>query len=220
LNELVRGEPLQAGALNYTTQNLQITTGGLHVGQTAIVDITAGAAAIVDGDFDEGYMAVTDGGGEGNTYEIQHHTGFTASTADGIVDLRDAVVVASDAGTEVTLIKNKYVDPQQSNKLGACSFIGVPNVTVPSGSTTKQFFWAQRSGYCSVFVKGTAKKGTEVIVSKNADGRLEAVTADVEVYDDGGKSVVPFDTTQVVGIMVTDAIDGQVQIVDLQNTIV
>jgi hypothetical protein len=220
---LTRGEPLVAAEINPTTQNLSITTGGLHVGQTEVVDITAGGSAITDSEFDNGYLAVTDGGGEGNTYEIEHNIAFTAATADGTVKLRDAIVVASDADTEVSLIKNKYVDPQQSNSFGDNSFVGVPNVTVPDGSTDTQYFWAQRSGYCAVFVKGEAKKGTEVIVSAETDGRLEAVAVDVEVQESlsgGAKHVVPFDTTQVVGIMVTDAIDGEIQIVDLQNTIV
>jgi hypothetical protein len=220
---LVRGEPLVAAELNHTTQNLDITTGGLYVGGNSIVDITAGAAAIAERAFDDGLMSVTDGGGEGNMYEIEETRAFTASTADGIVKLRESVVVASDAATQVTLLQNKYVDPQQSNSFGANSFVGVPNVAVPAGNTTKQFFWAQRVGYCSAFVSGAAKKGAKVIISKDSDGMLAAVTLCVEVEESksgGGMSVVPFDTTQVVGVMLTDAIDGEVQVVDLQNSIV
>jgi hypothetical protein len=220
---LVRGEPLVAAELNYTTQNLDITTGGLCVGCNSIVDITAGGSAIAERAFDDGLMSVTDGGGEGNMYEIEETRAFTASTADGIVKLRESVVVASDADTQVTLLQNKYVDPQQSNSFGANSFIGVPNVAVPAGDTTKQFFWAQRVGYCSTFIEGTPRKGTDVIVSKDVDGRLTSVTECVNVQESlsgGANHVVPFDTTQVVGVMVTDAKDGEVQVVDLQNSIV
>ena len=221
---LTRGEPLITAPLNLHTQSLDMTTGGLVIGQTAVTDITAGAAAIATNAFNEGYMAVVDGGGEGNIYEIEQSLAFTASTADGQITLRDAVVVASDAGTQVTLLQNKYVNPVKSDSsVGDSSFIGVPNVTVPDGSSDTQYFWVQRVGYCPVFVEGVARKGTAVKTSNTTDGRLKALTEDVEVNESlsgGGMTVVPFETTQIVGVMATDAIDGEVQIVDLQNTIV
>ncbi len=219
---LIRGEPLVASELNMTTQNMAVTTNGLAIGQTKIVGITAGGAAIVANAFNFGLMAVVDGGGEGNIYEIDQNLAFTASTADGAVALKDPIAVASDVDTEVTLIQNKYINPQQSNRFGENSFVGVPNVAVPVGSTTTQHFWAQRTGFCPVFVNGEAKKGTAVIVSKDEDGRLQGMTLDQDVTESlggGAKHVVDFDTTQIVGVMVTDAIDGEVQIVDLQNTL-
>lgn len=220
---LTRGEPLIAAPLDYTTQSLDLATTGLEIGQTKIVDITASATAIAANAFNEGYMAVVDGGGEGNIYVIERSLAFTASTADGEIVLRDPIVVASDADTQVTLIKNKCVDPIRSHsEPGDNSFIGVPNVTVPAGDSTTQYFWAQRIGYCPVYVEGTARKGTAVKVSDSEFGRLKALTADVEVNESrsgGSMTVVPFDTTQIVGVMATDAIDGEVQIVDLQNAI-
>jgi len=226
---LTRGEPLASAPMNRTTQSLDITTAGLAIGQTLIRGITAGGSAIAANAFNDGYMAVVDGGGEGNIYEIERSSAFTAATADGEIVLRDAVVVASDAGTQVTLLQNKYVDPIQSYSFAAHSvlegnaFVGVPNVDVPAGDSTAQYFWAQRAGYCPVFVSGAARKGTAVKMSVDVSGRLEALTADVEVAESlsgGSVTVVPFETTQVVGVMVTDAIDGEVQIVDLQNTVV
>jgi hypothetical protein len=226
---LTRGEPLVTAPLNRTTQSLDITTTGLVIGQTRIVDITAGEAAIAANAFNEGLMAVVDGGGEGHAYEIERSSAFTAATADGELILRDPIAVASDANTQVTLIQNKYVDPIQSYAFASPSvlegnaFIGVPNVAVPAGDSTAQYFWVQRTGYCPAFVRGTARKGTAVKMATDTPGRLEALTADVEVAESlsgGSVTVIPFETTQVVGVMATDAIDGEVQIVDLQNTIV
>ncbi len=220
---LTRGQPLVAAGLNFTAKDLDLTTNGLSIGQLNIVDITAGGSAIADNAFNEGYLAVVDGGGEGNMYEIFQNRAFSASTADGSVRLKTPIVVASDADTQVTLIQNKYVNPQQSNAFGDNSFVGVPNVTVPDGSSNTQYFWAQRTGYCPSFVEGAPQKGTQIIISKDTDGRLASVTLDVEVEESlsgGAMTVVPFDTTQVVGVMATKAIDGEVQIVDLQNSLV
>ena len=226
---LVRGEPLVINP-TYDGRNLLTSTNALNVGMTAITGITA-YGAIAANAFAEGYMAVVNGGGEGNIYKIRDHTAFSASSADATVVLYDPIVVASDADTQVTLIAHKYANPQKSETMGANSFVGVPNVTVGDGSTTTQFFWAQRNGLCPTFIDGTPKSGISVMVSEQVDGRLASVTRELRVeqsptgattekgsgYTGGGSTFHRLDETPVVGQMATDAIDGEVQIVDLQN---
>ena len=217
---LTRGEPLVTASINYTVQNLATSTNGLAIGQTEITGITASATAIAANAFEGGLLVVVDGGGEGTAYRIRDHTAFTASSADGRVILEDPIVIASDANTEVTFLQSKYADPQQSNAFGGDSFVGVPNVMVPAGDSTAQYFWAQRVGYCPVFVEGTPRRGISVMVSGDTDGRLAAVRREIAVSESktgGGRTVHPLDQTPVVGQMVTDAIDGETQIVDLQN---
>ncbi len=229
---LVRGEPLVSAELDYTTQSNDLTTGGLSVGQTSITDITASATAIAAGAFDEGYRAVVDGGGEGTIYEIKQNTAFTASSADGTIFLRDPIVVASDADTQVTLVQNKYVNPVRSEISGGGfgartlgSFIGVPNVLVPAGDSNTQYFWAQRNGYCPAFVTGTsARRGVSVVISATEPGRFGSVAIDQEGTSgrpgDASRTVVKFNSVGVVGAMVTNSISGEVQLVDLQNSLV
>jgi len=220
---LVRGEPLVAANIDDTVQNLAITTTGMVIGQTDIVDITAGAAAISANAFEGGFMAVVDGAGEGTIYRIRHHAAFTASSADGSIVLDDAVEIASDADTEVSLLLNKYAQVQRSKSHERLPFVGVPNIAVPAGDSTTQYFWAQRSGYCPAFVTGSPKRGTSVVVSNRRPGRFQSVKDSIEVDESisgGGRSFHSLDPTPVVGQMVTDAIDEEVQIVDLQNTVV
>jgi hypothetical protein len=215
-------EPLVAAEITPDVQDLEITTTGMTIGQKRIVDITAGGAAIAANAFNEGYMMVVDGGGQGVPYVIKQNLAFTASTADGTIYLEEPIVSVSDASTQVSLIRNKFVDPQQSNSFGHTSFIGVPHIEVPAGNSTTQYFWVQRNGYCPVFVEGTPRRGTKVLISRATDGRLASITEDVEIVEStsgGAKHIVTFDTTQIVGVMVTDAKDGEVQIVDLQNPI-
>ena len=220
---LLRGEPLVTRDAREDVQNLSITTSGLGIGQHRIVDITAGVGAIAANAFNEGFLVVVDGAGEGNSYVIDRSLAFTAATADGEVHLRDAIVVASDADTEVSFIANKYVNPQRGLSVKRNPFVGVPNVTVPAGDTEAQYFWAQRNGYCPAFVTGTPTKGTSVVVSNRDPGRLGAVRSAIEVIEStggGGRTVHELDDTPVVGQMVTDAITREVQIVDLQNSLV
>ncbi len=219
---LARGEPLMTDTITPTTHNLATSTNALGVGSNVITGITAGTTAITANAFQDGYMVVVDGGGQGTSYKIRDHTAFTAATADGSVTLWEPIVVASDSGTEVSFVKNKYADPQRTSGGMRRPFIGVPLVDVPAGDSTTQYFWAQRLGYCPVFVAGTPKRGTPVVVSPDRQGRLASAVDAIEVWDkqgDGGRSVQPLDQTPVVGQMVSDAIDGEVQIVDLQNSL-
>ena len=216
---LTRGEPL-VSSFTVVAQNLATSTNALSVGSARVDGISAHGAAIAAGTFSGGDMVVVDGGGEGTMYRIRDHTAFTASTADGVLLLETPIVVAGDANTEVTLLSSKFANPKQAKGLGQDPFVGVPNVTVPDGSSTTQYFWAQRVGYCPTFVTGTPKRGNALIVAERTDGRLASVREFLEVDDSqagGGRTVHELDQTQIVGHMVTDAIDGEIQIVDLQN---
>jgi len=220
---LVRGEPLSASEPVVSAHNLATTTACLNVGMTSITGITAGVDAIAAGAFNDGLLVVVDGGGEGNAYVIHKNFAFTAATADGEVVLRDGVAVASDSSTEVSFIANKYVNPQQSKSTLRTSFVGVPNVTVPAGNTTTQYFWAQRNGYCPTFVEGTPERGAGVRVSDRLYGRLAAAKTEIAVAGAtvaGGRTVHAIGQSPFVGYMVSDAIDGEVQVVDLQNSLV
>ncbi len=217
---LIRGEPLVAQPLDGTDQNLDITTNGLGIGQTRIVDITAGSVAIAANAYNEGFLAVLDGSGAGNSYAIKRSLAFTAGGSDGEIFLKEAIVVASDADTQVSFVKNKYANPRQSRTGLRDPFVGVPNVTVPDGSTTPQFFWAQRNGYCPAFVMGTPPRGASVVLSTRRYGRFAGAVEVIEVTETGGRTVHELDHTPVVGQMVTAGINNEVQVVDLQNPMV
>jgi hypothetical protein len=217
---LTLGEPLVAAAIS-EQQNLACTTACLNIGQTKITGITAGLTAITANQFQDGLMVVVDGGGQGSTYQIKSNTAFTAETADGAIELYEPVAIPSDASTEITLIQNKYAGVQRSIGYAPNPFVGIPNVEVPIGSTMTQYFWAQRVGLCAAFVKGSPRRGASVIVARDERGRLAASVNQIEVRERGeaGRSVHQLDPTPVVGQMATDAIDGEIQIVDLQNPI-
>lgn len=217
---LTRGEPLVADRIKGITQNVGVDTNAFCVGSHIITDTDPMGAGLAVNEFMDGYAMIVDGAGEGTFYRIRDHAASGASGGYGT--LWDPFVIASDADTEVTFLKNKYADVQRSVGGLRRPFVGVPNVEVPAGDTDTQYFWAQRVGYCPVFVSGTPTAGTSVMVSSNMPGRLASVRESIEVeesLDGGGRSYFGLDATPVVGQMVTDAIDGEVQVVDLQNSL-
>ena len=218
---LSRGEPLVADDIKEITQNVSVDTNAFGVGSYIISNTDPMGTGLAANEFADGYAMIVDGGGEGTFYRLKDHSASGAS--DGYGTLWDPFVIASDADTEVTFLKNKYADPQRSIGGFRRPFVGVPNVEVPAGDSTPQYFWAQRVGYCPVFIQGTPSRGTSVMVSRNEPGRLSGVKEYIEVEQalggTGGRTWHDLDPTPVVGQMVTDAIDGEVQVVDLQNSL-
>ena len=216
---LNRGEPLVADDIKEITQNVGTATNAFGVGSFSVNNTDPIGVGLAANEFADGYAMIVDGAGEGTFYRLREHSASGASDGEGI--LWDPFVIASDADTEVTFLKNKYADVQRSIAGLRRPFVGIPNVEVPAGDSTPQYFWAQRVGYCPAFVKGTPVSGTSVIVASDEPGRLASVKDAVEVWETiegGGRSIHPLDLTPVVGQMVTDAIDGEVQVVDLQNS--
>lgn len=201
---LTRGELLVAEDLAANHQNLATATGALSVGSNSVPagNITLGATALTANQYADGELHVVDGGGEGTSYKIRSHDAGTSAGTDFTLDLYDSIVVASDADTEVTLVQNKYTNPQQSNTDNADVVLGVPNVAVPAGSTNAQYFWVQTQGYCPAFVVGTPAVGTNLMVSDTTAGMMEL------------RAETDLDAT--VAFMVTVGITGEVQVVDLQ----
>jgi hypothetical protein len=205
---LTRGELLVAEDLNAQNVNLATTTAALAVGSLSVTGITLGSSALTANQYQNGYLMVVDGGGEGTYYKIREHDAGTASSADFTLQLFDPIEVASDANTEVSLVQNKYKNPQQSNTDQADVVVGVPNVLVPIGSTTTQYFWCQTKGYCPCFVVGTPAVGQAMMASATTAGQMDA--QDI-IEGTGTLNVEP-----VTGYMVTVGITGEVQVVDLQ----
>jgi hypothetical protein len=212
---LTRGEPLVSAAV-VMDQNLDTATAALNVGQSVVTGVTASGSAIAANTYAGGFMMVVDGQGEGTAYRIRDHTAFSAGASDGSVVLDDVIAVASDADTQVSFLKNKFADPMQSRTMQGDPFVGVPLVTVPDGSTTTQYFWAQRVGFCPVFCVGAPIRGTSMVISTTDLGRLQGTVA---VHDVQALGVMhALDTNPSVGVMATNAINDEVQVVDLRNS--
>jgi len=198
---LTRGEVIVNEEITVCV-NLPTTTSALVVGSTSVTGITLGTAAITENQFAEGWLMVVDGGGEGTYYRIKSHDAGTSASSDFTLQLWDPIVVASDANTEVSLLENKYRGLQQSNTDNADVVVGVANVTVPIGSTTPQYFWAQTKGYCPAFVVGTPAVGAGLMVSDTTAGMFELRAES--------------DLDPAVAEMVTVGITGEVQVVNMK----
>ena len=186
-------------------QNLATATTSLAVGSQVVTDVTLGATAAAVDIYQEGYLHVASDGGAGQMFQIREHAAI-ASAGTGDFQIYGAVAVASDASTTVSLTKNLYRDPQQSNLDQADVLVGVPVVTIPVGSTTTQYGWLQTYGPCPVLCdESVAAFGQCIVPGTSIVGAVEE--------DD---TVTTVSQEPIVGWNMTALVDTEHQLVDLR----
>jgi len=162
------------------------------------VSVTIGTGAATANDYQDGWMVVQDGTGEGRAYQIEGHGAITASTA-GTFKLKDPIDTAGAlAETNVDLIKNFYsglvISVTDQDDLNA----GVPNVAI----TNACYGWVQTYGPCAVWMDEAVTNGNMVSAGTSVAGSLEQYD-----YDSG---------EAIVGVIAgTAGVDAEYQLVDL-----
>lgn len=204
------GKTISTAAIVANHQNLATTTASLIVGSTKIASgaITLGATLATENQYQDGYLCVVDGGGEGTFYRIREHSAGTSAGSDISVVLYDPIRVVSDANTEVTFHKNPYRDPVLSAVTDVDTVLGVTNVAVTTGATTRVGFWVQSQGICPAFVDGTPAVGQEMVRSVSVQGNM--------VAQDIVETTATLDIAPVLANMATVGINGEVQVVNLK----
>ena len=134
------------------------------------VTVTLGATAASANDYADGYLAVNDAAGEGIAYLVSGHPAADAS-ADLVVALHEDLEVALTTSSEVSLIKNPMKDAVISATDQADLPVGVPNVTIASGS----FGWFQTRGVCGVLADEAVTAGLTVTIGTGVAGAVEAL---------------------------------------------
>ena len=178
-------------------QNLATATNSLVSGSRVALDVTLGATAATASQYADGYLVVTDAGGEGQTFRVKDH-GAIASAGTGDFDLYDEIETASDASTTVSLFKNLFDSPQVSNVDQADTVVGVPVATIAAG----EYGWVQTSGPCAVlFDEAVAGIGDQLTIGSLTAGSVEAADAANE---------------PIVGYTLSAGVDTEYQLVDLR----
>ena len=171
------GPGLLTIAVDITTNHEDLAVNTFSVGDKTIT-ATLGATAITANEYDGGYVNVTDATGQGIMYQIESAPATDAS-GSVIITLKDPIVVAAEAATTVTLVRNKYKDIIVSDGTLADLPVGVPNVTIAAN----EFGWVQTKGMCSILVDGNdTTAGTPITIGDTASGAVETRNAATEVH--------------------------------------
>jgi hypothetical protein len=125
-----------------------VTLGAL--GGFTVTGITIGAAAITANRYADGYMIVTDGVGEGQTYRVKDHLAASSSATTFAVNLYDNIALGLSTTATVTFVTNDYDSPIISPTALLTRPIGVPVFAIPAGDVTNQYGWLQTFGPCAL----------------------------------------------------------------------
>lgn len=178
------------------------------------VTFTVGATAIVLQEYVDGYVFITDSTGEGSYYQIAAHAGQAGSTTSA-ARLYSAVRVTTGAASTMSLVRNPYMNPQQSNTTVVEIPVGIPQVTLAAATTAATataavvggtYGWLQTWGPCPVLAdESFTTVGNAVTVGTGTAGAAEE--------DDTATTV---SQEFIIGYNMTPFVDTEFQVVDLR----
>jgi len=163
-------------AADIETQHEDLAVNTFAVGDKTIT-VTLGSTAITGNEYQEGFVNVIDQLGEGIMYGIKSAPA-TALSTDVIILLDHPIVVAAEATTTVTLVRNKYRDIVISDTTQADLPVGVTQVAW----SANEFGFLQTGGFASILVDSNdTVAGQPITIGGAVNGAVETHNAATEV---------------------------------------
>lgn len=158
--------------------------------------------AITAGEFNDGYIAITNSTGEGYMYKIKEHGATAAPTSSVTLTLYDEVQVATvAASTAGKLLDSPYVVQKINTTSTAFELpICVNLVAITSG----YYFWGQTRGpACLQSAGNNIVEGAPVAPALNSDGKVHSKVSSTkcQLYSPIGKGMLASLTTGSWGIV-------------------
>lgn len=157
------------------TNHLAISPSAAAAIQQNSVSVTVGATAVVVGEYNEGFMAVSGTPGNGITYKISNTPAITSS-GTGTITLFDNIQVALTTSSVVNLVHNPYNSTIEGTTATRRP-VGVPLTAVSATtSTVNYYYWAQTKGYAAVLADAAtgATVGSAMVLSTSVSGAVTA----------------------------------------------
>jgi hypothetical protein len=139
------------------------------------VSVTLGAAAATINQYQDGYLIVNDGVGEGYSYRIAGHAAHAGS---GTLKVRlvDPIEVAlTTAGSEVSLVANPYADIVISATDQADLPVGIAHCAVDV--SVAPYFWVQTGGFATCWADEAFDAGDQLTIGTGVAGQVEMLDA-------------------------------------------
>lgn len=166
-----------------------------------------GATAINLDEYIDGYAFISDSTGQGVTYQVENHAANAGSTQSSAI-LYEPVAIGAGAASTISLVRNQYKNPQQSNTTVSEVPIGIPQIDIPAATTASttsahvvdgRYGWVQTWGPSTILCdEDIAAEGVSVTIGTHTAGAAEACdTADGASQEFIlGYTLTPFDDTQ------------------------
>jgi hypothetical protein len=171
---LAGGSTLARGKINVaasiTANHTNMSFASAPAVNSTSVTVTLGGTAATEDQYQDGWLVVQDGGGEGRAYPIEGHGAQATTTGNLEVFLKeklDTLGVISEAN--VDLIKNRYDSVVVSVADQLDPPVGVNIVSI----TTLYYGWVQTWGPCSVLMDENVGVGAEIVIGESVVGAVQ-----------------------------------------------
>jgi hypothetical protein len=173
-------------------------------------DITSDDLANVWAD---GWLMVTDAGGEGHKYKIKGHEAGSATTANVMrIDLYDPLAEAIASEASACIVGNRYSTLAVANAATDDVCVGIPVVDAAATS----YGWVQTKGTSLVLADesaGTIAAGTIAVLSDAVDGAAAPLGQGSPNSEENLGDLI---TEPVLGTFMTVAVNGEHVAIDLR----
>ena len=168
---ITKAHMCQCAAMDSDHTDVVQTGYGLSIGDKDDLSVLLTAAPTVN-EYADGYLICNLGTGLGQMYKIKKNT---AAYAPCKIWLYDKIITAIAAASEITLVKNRYLDVVVSLASATGTPIGVPLITITTGG---YYFWAQTRGSCPLVTDAALTVGDKVEQGQNDTGSCQPVSGD------------------------------------------
>jgi len=155
--------------------HINVSVAAAAIGDTEVA-VTVGATAVTENQYEDGYLQVNDGTGQGHQYRI---LGNTACATSGVtyVTLNEPIKVAlvASATSEVSLLPSEY-----SAVVESATEETMPVGVAPCAVTTLYYYWAQTAGPAIVLMDGTPAVASMLVPGAVA-GSLKVMNATLDI---------------------------------------
>lgn len=170
---LVSGKLQSAAAETTAWQDLDVAAGS--VGDTSIT--TTSTVTVTANQLSQGYVVVTNGTGQGLSYQISSHAAATGAVVT--LNLSDSVQVAFPNTVDVDLIMSPYSKVVLWATSQVAAVVGVAVYPI----TAAQYGWIQVSGPCACLVDaGNLTVGQMAVASDDTDGAVGPFESDALAF--------------------------------------
>ena len=142
---------------------------------------TAIGSVISTNEYEDGLLFVNDGNGEGHVYSVAGNSSAGTANTTAVFTLVAPPRVQIDAGSRVTVLRNRYRNVLQFNSGGLTPTLGIAPVAVAANS----YFWLQTGGPCAALQQDDLVVNLPIAASTVTAGAVQVATNVVPQYGFG-----------------------------------
>ena len=182
---IAKGLLVQTAAILTNTRDLSPTDATTAAGsKTLSVELGGSAAAVAANQFQDGFVVINDGAGEGHIYQVRSNTAVADASVDPTIVFTFyeplQVAVTTGGSSKIDIIPNPYYNVETADH-DSGNFTGAVVGATAMGLTANNFGWIQTKGPAPLLTVSTVDMGDQVVRARGtSNGGVQASADDTD----------------------------------------